>query len=65
MDCATDINNFAVYHNLILSEFNCSCMFSEQILTIIVTLQVLRIMFKFLPNIIYWNYSFQNVSDKS
>ena len=46
INCSVDMNNFVLYQHFILSEFNRSWMFSKQVLPIVITLQVLHIIFK-------------------
>ena len=49
------MNDFVVYQHFIFSEFNRSWMFSKQFLLIVITLQVLHIIFKGFQ--IYKNYT--------
>ena len=45
INCSIDMNNFVVYQHFIFSEFNHSWLFLKQFLPIVITMQVLHIIF--------------------
>ena len=56
-NCSVDMNNFVVYQHFIFSKFNRSWMFLKHFLPIVITLQVLHVIFKATLSLSEWNCS--------